>query len=186
MNELTCVLIAGEGLQQLAAALQAALQQLDSGSNHQQQQVGAAAADDGEGRGIAAAVSAAFGQTLSAKGNSTWQQAAHPQDHKMQQAVDADDADLASDGEQAFAEEYELEDQEEEWEEEEGEEWEAVDLARSASVSNPAQQSGSSSSRTEPSADNDAPPASLAVDDPDRWLFDLTEEQLLELADKVD
>lgn len=202
VHQTCCHGCAGEGLQQLAAALQAALQQLESGSSqlqqqfdldvsssrlHQEQQQlsGGTAQASGDGAGIASAVPAAFAAASGADTSSRdQQQAGQTHGHHLQQDRGSDAADTVLDDAYGYEDQYELED-EEEWEE--GGEWEDVDLAGSDLADGAAQQiiSGGRPPADDDDDEDDAP-APLAGDDPDRWLFDLTEEQLLDLADKLD
>jgi hypothetical protein len=189
-----CCPLSGEGVQQLAAALQATLQQLRSNGsglmqdkNYQQAQLQPVdyqheSRQDPGGGYEAGSISATVSAALAGFSASSQQQ----QQQTMQESnapVLAGDSEGQGhgdygDGEDELAEddfEYEEEDEdyEDEMLEDEYEVLENDDLGGSSS----------SSSRQEQS-DEAEPPAPLAADDPDRWLFDLSEDELLALADE--
>jgi hypothetical protein len=145
---------AGEGVQQLAAALQAAVDHLVASESKQQHQLGAGAKQpqqhvgaDALAAAVAAAVAGAAARSVSSSGSNV-----------------------------EGAEEDWDEDEYEDWEGEEGEEWVAAALAQAEG----GQLTGAGSS------DDETAPQPLAADDPDRWLLELSEEQLLAMADSAD
>ncbi|WIA30129.1 hypothetical protein OEZ86_000222 [Tetradesmus obliquus] len=144
---IACSAVTGEGVQQLAAALQAATDHLVASEGKQQQQQQRVAAD-----ALAAAVAAAVAGAAAAAA-----------------AGDSSSDDIEEDGEWD-------EDEYEEWEGEEDEEWVAAAV----------RSEGSLISGTGSSSDDEAAPQPLAADDPDRWLFELSEDKLLAMADAAD
>eukprot|EP00882_Tetradesmus_deserticola_P024133 GHRQ01026362.1.p1 GENE.GHRQ01026362.1~~GHRQ01026362.1.p1 ORF type:complete len:299 (+),score=149.20 GHRQ01026362.1:519-1415(+) len=160
-----CSAVTGEGVQQLATALQTAVDHLTTSGSKQQHLKGCGeqqqhhVAADALAAAVAAAVAAA---AAGASGNGS---------------------------DSSEGEEYE---EEEEWEDVEHGEHEEFEFAgdedgvaglRALSEGGSAPMSMSAGSC---SADNEAAPQRLAADDPDKWLFELSEEKLLSMADAAD
>lgn len=187
----------------MAAALQAALQHLDPGSFQQlegqfadergfsQQSQHSYELNAVAGAGLAAAVSTALAEASASSDSSRQQQQSASDSSSRGQDWARQEADLAAlDGSQQLVEATADCEAEEECEWEEGDEWDEfeeadMDLTKGSILTDSDTSRGGSSSKHSVT-DDEAPPPPTAADDPDRWLFELTEEQLLQLADKVE